>query len=246
MSYRNLLAGVVLALAVAGPADAAKYADLDHAGSNIFDRASLQRGAAAFANYCMGCHSVKFMRYNRLVRDLGLTENEVEEFLIFGEQEITDYMLSAMSYEDGTDWLGKAPPDLSLTARARSADWIYTFLRSYYLTDEGWNNTVLENPSMPHVMWELQGIQRALKESYTDEFGETRTRLVGFELDRPGKMSVDEYDRLVRDITAFMEYIAEPARLQRERIGVWVMLFLALLTFLSYLLYQEYWRDIKK
>ncbi len=245
MMYRNLLCGLALLLGSGLAMAAGKYGNLDQSGSNVFDRASLQRGAALFANYCMGCHSIQFMRYQRLTEDLGLSEEEVIEFLAFGDQELADYMTAAMRYEDGEAWFGKAPPDLSLTARSRSPDWIYTFLRSYYLTDEGWSNTVLENPAMPHVMSDLQGVQRAITET-REVNGEMRTEIIALELDRAGSLSASEYDAVVRDIVAFMEYVAEPAILVRQRVGIWVMLFLALFTFISYLLYQEYWKDVKK
>ncbi len=228
-----------LMLSIAGPLSAAKTAGLDRANTNVFDRASLQRGAALFVNYCMGCHSMQFQRYQRLVEDLDLSPEQVEQFLVMGDRQITDYMKSSMSYADATDWFGKAPPDLSLTARSRGPDWIYSFLRGYYLTDSGWNNTVLENPAMPHVLWDLQGIQRAAGEA--DSAG----RLT-LELERAGRLAPEDYDRVVRDITAFMQYVGEPAILQRQRVGIWVLLFLAVFTFLSYLLYVEYWKDIKK
>lgn len=245
MNHRKLLMGLMLVLMSAVAQAAGKYGDLDHAGSNVFDRASVQRGAALFSNYCMGCHSAQFVRYQRLVEDLDLSEDEVLGYLAFGEQDLSDYMLAAMRVEDATEWFGAAPPDLSLTARSKGPDWIYTFLRSYYLTDEGWNNRVLEYPSMPHVLWELQGIQRAVTET-SEDGGEVRTEVVALELDEPGLLSPADYDSLVRDIVAFMEYIAEPAILKRERMGVWVLLFLSVFTFISYLLYQEYWKDVKK
>jgi ubiquinol-cytochrome c reductase cytochrome c1 subunit len=246
MNHRKILMGVLLLVVSAVAQAAGKYEDLDQAGSNVFDRASLQRGAALFANYCMGCHSAQFVRYQRLVEDLELTEEEALEFLAFGQQQLSDYMVTAMREEDAEQWFGTTVPDLSLTARSRGADWIYTFLRSFYLTDEGWNNKVLEHPSMPHVLWELQGIQRAITETRTTADGVTETVLVGLELDQPGRMSVAEYDDTIRDLVAFMEYIAEPAILKRHRVGLWVLVFLSLFTFLSYLLYQEYWKDVKK
>lgn len=245
MNHRKLLIGLMLVLASAVAQSAPKYDNLEQAGSNVFDRASVQRGAAFFANYCMGCHSAQFVRYQRLVEDLDLSEQEVLEFLAFGEQDLSDYMVAAMGVDDATEWFGAAPPDLSLTARSKGPDWIYTFLRSYYLSDEGWNNRVLEYPSMPHVLWELQGIQRAVTET-REVGGEMRTEVVGLELDEAGLLSPSEYDSMVRDIVAFMEYIAEPAILKRERMGIWVLLFLSLFTFISYLLYQEYWKDVKK
>lgn len=225
---------------------AASKGNLDESGANVFDLASVQRGAALFANYCMACHSAKYMRFKRMEEDLDLTEEEIEQFLVPAGLEVSDYMLSSMPYEASADWFGKSPPDLSLTARSRGSDWIYTFLRSYYLTETGWNNTILANPAMPHVLWELQGIQRPVMETVEAEDGSLSVQVASLELDRPGTLSSQDYDGAVRDIVAFMEYIAEPAVLKRERLGVWVLLFLAFFTFLSYLLYHEYWKDIKK
>ncbi len=245
MSYRHILTVLVL-IAMTGATQAAgKGGGLDYADTNVHDRASLQRGANLFVNYCMGCHSAQYMRYQRLTEDLGLTEEQVEQFLVMGDREISDYMLTAMDADDAEAWFGVTPPDLTLTARSRGTDWIYTFLRSYYLTEDGWNNAVLENPAMPHVLWDLQGIQRPITETYTDDEGQTHIRVVSLELDEEGRMSPRDFDRAMLDLTAFMEYIAEPAALQRERLGIWVLLFLGLLTFLAYLLYKEYWKDVK-
>ncbi len=239
------LAVLVLVLSTQVALGASK-GNLDPSGSNVFDLASVQRGAKLFTSYCMACHSAKYMRFKRMEEDLDLTEDEIRTYLVPAGLEVSDYMMSAMPYEASSEWFGKSPPDLSLTARSRGPDWIYTFLRSYYLTESGWNNKVLENPAMPHVLWELQGIQRPVMETSVDSAGVSHVTVASLELDSPGKLSVSEYDQTIRDIVAFMEYIAEPARLKRERLGVWVLLFLALFTFLSYLLYQEYWRDIKK
>lgn len=245
MSSRHILIFFML-IAFFGAAPAAgKYGNLDHANTNVHDDAALQRGAALFVNYCMGCHSAQYMRYQRLVEDLDLTEEQVDQFLVMGDRELSDYMLSAMNATDAEDWFGVTPPDLTLTARSRGTDWIYTFLRSYYLTDDGWNNTILENPAMPHVLWDLQGIQRAVTEPYTDDEGQTRTRVASLELDQEGRMSPRDFDRAMLDLTTFMEYMAEPAVLKRERLGLWVLLFLGLLTLLAYFLYQEYWKDVK-
>jgi len=131
--------------------------ELEHANINLTDTASLQRGAALFINYCMGCHSAQYLRYNRLAQDLDLTEEQVESHLLFGDREISDYMLTAMDADQAEEWFGITPPDLTLTARSRGPDWVYTFLKSFYLTEDGWNNTVLPNAAMPHVLWELQG-----------------------------------------------------------------------------------------
>jgi ubiquinol-cytochrome c reductase cytochrome c1 subunit len=246
MKINRTLPMTLAALIVSVSALAAGGGDYDHAPINIEDTASLQRGATMFVNYCMGCHSAQYMRYQRLAEDLELTEEQIEQFLIKGDHSITDYMMSAMPYDQATEWFGKAPPDLSLTARSRTADWVYTFLRSYYLTEEGWNNTLLANSAMPHILWELQGIQRPVIRTITSESGETRTEIESLELDQPGMMSPEEYDAIVTDITAFMAYIAEPAALQRQRLGKWVILFLALFTFFAWLLYKEYWKDVKK
>jgi len=218
---------------------------LEKSGANVHDLASVQRGAATFMNYCHACHSAQYMRYQRLAQDLELTEEQVQENLILGGGEITDYMKAVMPAQS-EQWFGKKPPDLTLTARSRGPDWIYSFLKGFYLTEDGWNNTVLANASMPHVLWELQGIQRPVMETYTDESGEEHTRIAELQIDQPGNMTPEEYDRTLRDLTAFMIYLAEPAVLKRERLGVWVLLFLVVFTFLSWLLYKEYWRDIKK
>ncbi len=246
MIDRIVSMGAMLLLASLSLQAAGKYGDLDHAGSNVFDQASVQRGATLFVNYCMSCHSAEFVRYQHLVNDLDLSEEEVLGNLAFGDQELSDYLLAAMRDEDAEEWFGVVPPDLTLTARSRGPDWIYTFMRSFYLTDDGWNNTVLEHPSMPHVLWELQGIQRAVTEQREASGGEVRTEVVSLELDQPGAMSPTEYDRAIRDLVAFMEYISEPAQLTRKRLGIWVFLFLSLFTFISWLLYQEYWKDVKK
>jgi len=246
MRIHTGISTALAALLLSFNASAAGGGDYDHAPINIEDTASLQRGATMFANYCMGCHSAQYMRWKRVGEDLGLTDEQVEEFLIKGDQTINDYMMSSMPYDQATEWFGKAPPDLSLTARSRSADWVYTFLRSYYLTEEGWNNTLLANAAMPHVLWELQGIQRPITETITNEAGESRTVIESLELEEPGLMSPEEYDAAITDLTAFMAYIAEPAALDRLRMGPWVLLFLVVFTFLAWLLYKEYWKDVKK
>ncbi len=241
---RIVLTIALLTVAQTGwPAGGAE--DLEQSGANVHDFASVQRGAAMFMNYCHSCHSAQYMRYQRLARDLELSEEQVAENLVFGDRVITDYMIAAMP-DESEDWFGAQPPDLTLTARSRGGDWVYSFLKGFYLTDEGWNNTVLENASMPHVLWELQGIQRPVMETWTDESGEEQTRIAELEIDQPGRLTPEEYDRSLRDLTAFMIYLAEPAVLKRENLGVWVLLFLVVFTFLAWLLYKEFWRDIKK
>ncbi|MDT8438172.1 MAG: cytochrome c1 [Wenzhouxiangellaceae bacterium] len=219
--------------------------NLESSGANVHDIASVQRGAGLFFNYCHSCHSAQYMRYQRLAQDLGLTEEQVENQLMFGDVAITDYIKAAMPTESG-NWFGKKPPDLSLTTRARGADWIYSFLNGFYLDGNEWNNTVLANASMPHVLWELQGIQRPVLETYADEAGQEHTRIAELRLNTSGSLSPAEYQSAIRDLTAFMVYLGEPAVLERERLGVWVLLFLVVFTLLAYLLYKEFWRDVKK
>ena len=212
---------------------------------NVNDLASLQRGAGLFVNYCAGCHSTEFMRYGRLAEDLELSEEMVMKNLVFDpDKKIGDVMSNAMTKEQGEAWFGKAPPDLSVTGRSRGADWIHAYLMSYYRQEDGtWNNTVLENSAMPHVTWDLQGIQEPVVEMQTVG-GQEIEVITGFELVEPGTMSPEEYETAMRDITAFLTYMAEPAQLQRKQIGVWVMAFLALFAFVAYLLKAEYWRDV--
>ena len=217
---------------------------LEHAYTNVGNQASLQRGAALFMNYCASCHSMQYLRYSRLAADLGLTEEQVMQNLNFTGAKFGETIRASMPVASGDAWFGKAPPDLTLTARSRGVDWIYTYLKSFYVDETralGWNNTVLPGASMPHVLWELQGQQRAVLEP--DPHGGAPV-VAKLELATPGTMQPAEYDEAVRDITAFMQYAAEPAALEREKYGVWVVLFLALLTFLLWMLKHEYWRDV--
>lgn len=221
--------------------------ELERAATDVSNRASLQRGAKLFVNYCMGCHSAQYMRYNRLMQDLNLTESQVKDNFIFDESKITEKMTIAMRPGDGGRWFGVTPPDLSLTARSRGVDWIYTYLKSFYPDPKqpsGWNNTVFPAASMPNVLWELQGLRQPVYETHTDEYGAERQVLVGWEQQTEGLENEAEFERTARDLTAFLEYMGEPARLQRESIGVWVLLYLALFTVLAYFLKLEFWRDV--
>ncbi len=202
-------------------------------GADVRDQASLQRGARLFFNYCVGCHSLKYVRYSRIAEDLGLTENEVMQNLNFTGAKFDDPVISHMPAELAKSWFGKDPPDLSLEVDAKGADWVYTYLNSFYLDPHspiGWNNTALPNAAMPFPLWELQGTQTAVME-----------KLV---LSQPGKMTPAQYQQATRDLTSFLQYASEPAALQRHHYGIWVVLFLALLTFLLALLKKEYWKDV--
>lgn len=216
-------------------------AHLEPAGINITDLAALQRGAKLFVNYCLGCHSANYMRYNRLSEDLGLTEEMVMDNLVFSDAKIGETMSIAMDPDRAEAWFGKAPPDLSLAGRSRGADWLYAYMRSFYQDDSGaWNNTVLPNAAMPHVWWQLQGIQKAV---YKND-GHGNQVFDHFELASPGRLTPEEYDNTVRDLVTFLDYLGEPAKLKRKNIGIWVILFLAVFAFLAYLLKAEYWRDV--
>ena len=237
-----LLASCSVSAAHAAGGDVA----LDHAEANPADRASVQRGAKWFMNYCAGCHSTQYMRYNRLMEDLQLTEEQVLTNLVYDpEAKIGDRMRIAMPSDAAAQWFGKAPPDLTLVARSRGPDWIYTFLRSFYRDENGgWNNLVLQNAAMPHVMWQLQGIQTPVYGTEVDADGREREVIEELTLTTPGQLEPEEYDRLSRDLVAFLEYLGEPAQAKRKSIGIWVMLFLAVFAFLAYLLKAEFWRDV--
>lgn len=218
-------------------AGAAGKVHLEDAPIDLQDKASLQRGAGLFMNYCAACHSLQFMRYSRLAEDLELTPEQVEQFIIKGDAKIGDLMKTGMPRGDGQAWFGKAPPDLSTTARGKigQEDWIYTFLKSFYVDESrpmGWNNTVLAGSSMPNVLWELQGLQRKTEEGFVIQEHER------------GRLSPEEYDRAITDISAFLTYVGEPARLKRESLGVYVILFLSFFTLMAWLLKKEYWKDV--
>ena len=224
---------------------AASAGPLESSGTDLSDKASLQRGAGLFMNYCAGCHSLSMHRYSRIASDLGLSEELVEQHLIQGDAKIGENIRTGIAAGDGNAWFGKAAPDLSLTARAKlgGPDWIYSYLKGFYVDESrplGWNNTVFPGASMPNVLWELQGIQRPVYEEGHDG----AQHIAKLELAQPGRLDARQFDQAARDISGFLQYVAEPAALQRESVGVWVVLILAFFTFLAYLLKTEYWRDV--
>jgi len=226
-------------------ATASGGAGVEHSGINISDTASLQRGAKWYVNYCFSCHTISYMRYNRLAEDLGLSEEMVMQNLVDSNAKFADTMDIAMDADQAKAWFGKTPPDLSLVGRSRGADWIFSYLRGFYQDESGgWNNTLLANASMPHVLWQLQGIQKPIYRQETSEGGYVHEVIDHFELVTPGTQSPQEFKETARDIAAFLDYVGEPAKLKRKGIGVWVILFLALFTFIAYLLKVEYWRDV--
>lgn len=213
-------------------------------GSNVRDQTSLQRGAKLFFNYCVGCHSLKYMRYSRMASDLGLTESEVMKNLNFTGARFDDPVISHMPAASAATWFGKAPPDLSLEVEAKGTDWVYTYLNSFYLDSKspvGWNNTTLPNAAMPFPLWELQGMQTA--EMTPARVGEVPV-VEKLLLSHPGKLTPSQYQQATRDLTSFLEYVSEPAALQRHHYGIWVLLFLALFTLLASMLKKEYWKDV--
>ena len=238
---------LLLTLAVAPALGFASSAlKLDDANIDLKDQASLQRGAKYFVNYCSGCHSLKYMRYNRLGADLGLSDGQVIKNLMFTGGKMGDSMTIAMRPSDAAGWFGTAPPDLSVVARSRGVNWLYTYLRSFYLDESrpwGVNNTVFKDVGMPDVLWQLHGQQKAVYRTETTEHGEHQV-LEGLELVQPGTMSPDEYDNAVRDLVNFLAYTGEPVKLERQRLGVWVLLFLAVFFVIAYLLKKEYWKDV--
>ncbi len=218
--------------------------NLQQSGTDLDDRASLQRGAALYMNNCSGCHSLKYVRYARISEDLGLSEAQVMQNLNFTGGKFGDHVISAMSPETGKAAFGKAPPDLSLIARVRGPDWIYTYLKSFYLDESrptGWNNTLFPNVSMPNPLWQMQGLQMP-KYGPKDATGDAPVE--GFTVSQPGTQTPQQFDQTARDIAAFLEYAGEPAALKRHNIGVWTVLFLAFFAFLALLLKKEYWRDV--
>jgi ubiquinol-cytochrome c reductase cytochrome c1 subunit len=238
----------VAALAPVAAYAAGGGAHLDHANVDVSNKASLQRGAANFVNYCLGCHSAKYVRYNRMAADIGLTEQQLIDNLMFTGERPHDTMRIGMNADDAKRWFGVVPPDLSLIARSRGADYLYTFLRSFYADPAkatGVNNLVLPGTAMPHVLWELQGVQEAVWEGHVDAQGNAQKQFKEFQLATPGKMTPEQYDTFVRDTVSFLEYIAEPAQLKRKSLGFPVIAFLVFFTLVAYLLKKEYWKDVK-
>jgi ubiquinol-cytochrome c reductase cytochrome c1 subunit len=220
---------------------------LDEAYVNVQNQASLQNGAKLFVNYCLSCHSARFMRYSRLAKDLGLTEEQVKENLMFIGEKLGDTMTVNMPVEDSKRWFGTPPPDLSVIARSRGADWLYTYMRTFYVDESrpfGANNAVFPDVGMPHVLWELEGLKRPIFETHTDAEGKEVKTIVGYEMVQPGKLSQLDYDAAVSDLVNFMVYLGEPGQMDRKRIGLAVLLFLGLLGVLSYYLKKEYWKDV--
>lgn len=239
---------LALCLIVTGSAFAASEGyPLDKANIDPTDSESLRRGATLFANYCFNCHSAALMRYNRIGKDLGYDEAQLESLFIFTGAKVGDLMEIAMEPEEAKRWFGVVPPDLSVVSRSRGVDWIYTYLRSFYKDDSrpwGVNNAVFKDVAMPHVLWELQGLQVPQFEVLTDDEGIKRKIISSLNLIEPGKLSTDQFDTAVRDLVNYLHYMGEPTKQQRLQLGKWVLLYLAVFFVLVLLLKKEYWRDV--
>jgi ubiquinol-cytochrome c reductase cytochrome c1 subunit len=237
-----LLLGPVLAPPLATGSEGAK---LEAANIDLSDKPSLQRGAKYFVNYCMGCHSLQYMRWNRMAADLGIDDSNLRKNLIFTGAKPGALMTNAMRPEDGEKWFGTAVPDLTLVTRWRSPDWVYTYLKSFYIDETrpwGVNNLVFPKVGMPDVLAPLQGQQKAILAEPKEPGAEPH--IEGLELVKAGSLSPDQYDGMVRDLTNFLTYVGEPVRQERERLGVYVLLFIALFFVLAYALKKEYWKDV--
>lgn len=228
---------------------------LDRAPDRSTDMAALQNGAKLFVNYCLNCHSASAMRYNRL-KDIGLTDDQIKQNLLFTGEKVGDLMKNTMSAKDAKTWFGAVPPDLSVIARARAseagsgADYLYTYLRTYYKDDSrptGWNNMVFPNVGMPHALWELQGVRDAkfVEEKDPHDASKTVHKFVGFEKVTDGSLDQSAYDNQVGDLVAYLQWMGEPAQNTRKRLGVVVLIFMALLATLAWRLNASYWKEVK-
>ena len=257
----KLLFGFVLATGMAAPAFAAGDTCLPfgEAQTNPTDVPTLQRGAKLYFNYCSACHSIQYMRYSRIAQDLNLTEAQVMQNFAYTEAKFGNYITNNMPKggrgvpPGGTEWFGAAPPDLSVTARSRGVDWIYNYLKGFYPDPSrpiGWNNVTFPNASMPNPLWELQGIQEHIAHdakaagAAAGGHGDAACSPAALSLKTPGSRSAQQYDEDMQALTSFLEYVGEPAITQRESMGVWVLLYLAGLTFLLWLLKNEFWKDV--
>ena len=243
MLIKKLAPALATALLVLPAIALAGEGSFPSAGNDVRNLASLQRGARNFMNYCSGCHSAKFVRYNRVAADLNIPEAELKKNLMFTSDKPFETIRSAIATEDARKWFGNAPPDLSLMSRARGTDYIYAYLRSFYrdpTRPAGVNNTVLPGTAMPHVLADLQGVQTAVFSGGEAGKGEFEK----FELTDRGTLEPEKYDDFVRDTVNFLQYIGEPIETKRKDLGVWVTLFLLLFTAFAYLLNKEYWKDV--
>jgi ubiquinol-cytochrome c reductase cytochrome c1 subunit len=240
MAAACIAAGSLTRVAVAGEGP-----DVPPAGTDINDVQSLQRGARNFMNYCSGCHSLRYLRYNRMAKDLQIPESELSNLMFTGTNPF-DHVISALP-PDAEAWFGKLPPDLTLIARMRGVDYIYAYLKDYYVDKTrpwGANNLVLPGTAMPPVLSQLQGLQKPVFKNEPDEHGSASMVLVGVEPMTAGALKPEEYDQFIRDITNFLDYAGEPVKAKRQSMGVFVILFLLVFFAFAFLLKKEYWKDV--
>lgn len=251
---KKFLSGLLLSLGLVFGAQAAGGGIAwDKAPNKTNDMVALQNGAKMFVNYCQNCHAAAYMRFNRL-KDLGLTEQQIKDNLLFSTDKIGETMKVAMNVKNAKDWFGVVPPDLTLVARSRSdfgkgsgADYLYTYLRTYYRDDTkatGWNNLAYPNSAMPHVLWELQGERKPVFEQVM-EHGNKVSVFKSWQQVSPGTMTALQFDQSMGDLVGFMQWMSEPVQNNRVRIGVWVLLFLLILTFAAWRLNAAFWKNVK-
>ncbi|KAF1044286.1 cytochrome c1 [Xylophilus sp.] len=250
---RKLLVALAAAAGLIGSAQAAEDGiHWDKAPNQTNDLASLQNGAKIFVNYCLSCHSAAFMRYNRL-RDIGLTEQQIKDNLLFTTEKVGDTMKAAIDPKQAKDWFGANPPDLTVIARSRAGhggtgpDYLYTFLRTFYRDEAkptGWNNLAFPSVGMPNPLWELQGDRRPVYEE-VEQHGHKAHVFKGWDQVTPGKLSPLEFDRAVGDLVNYLQWMGEPAQNTRVRVGIGVLIFLALFTLIAWRLNAAYWKDVK-
>lgn len=224
-----IFALVPLLVAAAGP-----KLPVDAANNDLADKESLKRGFKTYINYCLGCHQLQYQRYNRTFADLGIDEAEGKAEYMYTGEKVGDHITNTMPAKEAAAWFGTAPPDLTLEARLRSPDWIYTYLRSFYIDESrpfGVNNTLFKDVGMPHVLQDLQGV------STIDENGKLLPA-------QGGTLTAEEYDEVVRDLTNFLEYVGEPNKLERKSLGIKVLIFIFIFFVISYFLKKEYWKDV--
>ena len=223
------------------------------ADTEVGNLPSLQRGARNFMSYCSGCHSLKFVRYSRVCEDLKIASSQCEQLLVRPGDKAVDYIKGSMPPADATEWFGKAPPDLSLVARSRGTDWVFNFLTTFYADPAnqrtGVNNLQLPGTAMPHVLSSLQGVQNAVWRN-VEQKGESGEPVVAREFEKfepgiTGSITPAQYDEFVRDTVNFLQYAGDPTELQREGIGIWVILFLLMFSGIAYMLKKEYWKDVR-
>jgi len=267
---KKLIAVIAVALLpLSALAAGGGHVKLEKANIDLTNEAAIQRGAKYFTNYCMGCHSAKYARY-KLMTNVGLSEDQIRENLIFSDSKVGDLMTIAMPSTYGAQAFGAPAPDLTLEGRLRSPDWIYTYLKSFYTDSSrptGVNNTVFPNVAMPNILWQLEGIKapeyqyqvhegvKVLDSFETQAEADAMVKaggpglkvekvVHGFDKTAPGALSEAEFDQVARDLSTYLAYIAEPSQLERQRMGVWVLLFLVIFTVLAYMMKKEWWKDV--